>query len=74
MQQTKIVLDSSNYSINIWLSMWKSVYEQSKTLKQIIAEADVDMSLLQDAQNGNLTAAAMYKKSMKATRLNNLKN
>ena len=43
MQQTKIVLDSSNYSINIWLSMWKSVYENSKTLKQIIAEADVDM-------------------------------
>ena len=23
--------------------MWKSVYENSKTLKQIIAEADVDM-------------------------------
>ncbi|MEI6061154.1 MAG: hypothetical protein WCR72_10620 [Bacteroidota bacterium] len=41
---------------------------------KLIASADIDMSLLKDAKNGNLTAAAMFKKSEKATRINNLKN
>jgi hypothetical protein len=39
-----------------------------------MATADVDMQLLKDAKDGNLTAAAMFKKSEKESRINNLKN
>ena len=41
--ESKFVLDNWTDFIKIWLSMWKSVYENSKTLKQTIAEADIDM-------------------------------
>jgi hypothetical protein len=41
---------------------------------RLMATADVDMQLLKDAKDGNLTAAAMFKKSEKESRINNLKN
>ena len=40
---------------------------------KLMANADVDMKLLQDARAGNLTAAAMFKKAEKASRITNLK-
>jgi len=41
---------------------------------RLIAEADVNMKLLDDAKGGNLTASAQYKKAMKATQLAILKD
>ncbi len=41
---------------------------------KLMASADVDMQLLKDAKDGNLTAAAMFKKAEKTSRINNLKN
>lgn len=40
---------------------------------RLMASADVDMQLLKDAKSGNLTAAAMFKKAEKSSRINNLK-
>jgi len=40
---------------------------------RLMASADVDMKLLTDAKNGNLTAAAMFKKAETSSRINNLK-
>ena len=40
----------------------------------LMASADVDMKLLSAAKEGNLTAAAMFKKAEKESRINNLKN
>ena len=40
---------------------------------RLMASADVDMKLLSDAKSGNLTAAAMFKKAEKASKINNLK-
>jgi molybdenum cofactor biosynthesis enzyme len=41
---------------------------------KLMASADVDMKLLTSAKDGNLTAAAMFKKAEKESRINNLKN
>jgi molybdenum cofactor biosynthesis enzyme len=40
---------------------------------KLMASADVDMKLLTSAKDGNLTAAAMFKKAEKESRINNLK-
>lgn len=41
---------------------------------QLIAQADIDTEVMKSAKDGNLTATAIYKKSEKQNRLNNLKN
>lgn len=40
---------------------------------QLIAQADIDTEVMKSAKDGNLTATAIYKKSEKQNRLNNLK-
>ena len=41
---------------------------------QLMAQADIDLEVMKNAKDGNLTATQIYKKSEKQNRLNNLKH
>lgn len=51
-------------------SAFRFHYDRGRLLKH----AEVDIKLVGDAISGNLTATAIYKKTVKQNRLNNLKN
>lgn len=51
-----------------------SEFYQNFERGRLMASADVDMKLLNDAKGGNLSANAQYKKAAKAAQLANLKD
>jgi molybdenum cofactor biosynthesis enzyme len=73
-RQIAMYFDVSSTSLHNEYQDKKSEFAYHFDRGKLMASADVDMKLLTSAKDGNLTAAAMFKKAEKESRINNLKN